>query len=62
MMRKPTKNRDISLMITRINTDGGQGSLVLEVRCNKSQEGEDFCESEQVQSIRSGFIPFLSGG
>ena len=62
MMRKPTKNSDISLMITRINTEGGQGSLVLEVRCNKSQEGEDFCDSERVQSIRSGFIPFLSGG
>jgi len=60
MMRKPRKNDDISIMLTRVNSRNRRdSSLVMEVRCNKTQEGEDLCQSETVRSIEKGFIPYL---
>jgi len=62
MMRKPRKNNDISIMLTRVNSRNGKdSSLVMEVRCNKTQEGEDLCLSEEVRSIEKGFTPYLEG-
>jgi len=61
MMRKPRQVDDISIMVTRINNQNGKdSSIVMEVRCNKSQEGEDFCNSETTRSIEKGFIAYLN--
>ncbi len=60
MMRKPKKDNDISIMVTRVNSrNGKESSLVLEVRCSKTQAGEDLCQSEIVRTIEKGFIPFI---
>jgi len=60
MMRKPKKEDDISVMITRVNSlNGKESSLVLEVRCSKTQAGEELCQSETARSIKKGFIPFI---
>ena len=60
MMGKPRKNDDISLMLTRVNTSSGEeSSIVLEVRCSKSNKGQEFCLSEKVSSIEKGFLPYL---
>ncbi len=60
MMRKPKKDDDISVMLTRVNVSNGKdSSLVLEVRCSKTQAGEDLCLSETVRTIEKGFIPFI---
>jgi len=40
MMRKPRKDKDISIMISRIDM-GSSVNLVMELRCNKTQAGED---------------------
>lgn len=62
MMRKPKKDEDISLMISRVNFQDGRASIILEVRCNKTQDGEALCQSSLVNSIEEGFVPFLTGG
>lgn len=60
MMRKPRKNDDISIVLTRVdNSYGDAASIVLEIRCNKSPKGEQFCASEEVNSVRSGFTSYL---
>jgi len=60
MMRKPRNNKDISLVMTRVNNSGGKtANLVLEVRCNKTQEGEALCKSEKVKAIEKGYKPYL---
>jgi len=60
MMRKPRKKTDISIMVTRVNNRNGKdSSIIMEVRCHKSQEGEDFCKTEIVKSLENGFISFL---
>ncbi|MCP3673545.1 MAG: hypothetical protein GY829_03610 [Gammaproteobacteria bacterium] len=60
MMRKPKKDHDISIMVTKVNSDNDKESrFVLEVRCNKTQAGEELCQSEIVDTIKKGFIPFI---
>jgi len=60
MMRKPRKNNDISILLTRVNSlNTNKSSIVFEVRCNKTQAGEELCTSEVVRSIQKGFIPFV---
>ena len=60
MMRKPRKDDDISVMLTRVKSlTGGESSLVFEVRCNKSRAGEELCDSDTVKSIESGFATFV---
>jgi hypothetical protein len=60
MMRKPRKPDDISIMVTRINNRNGKdSSVVMEVRCNKSTKGEDFCNSETISNIEKGFLTYL---
>ena len=60
MMRKPKRDDDISIMVTRVNSrNSNESSLVLEVRCSKTRAGEDLCQSETVRSIEKGFIPFI---
>lgn len=61
MMRKPRKDKDVSIMLTRVNNSNGtDSSIIFEIRCNKSQAGDDLCESETVRTIEKGFIPFLN--
>ncbi|MFT5451177.1 MAG: hypothetical protein ACI9N9_000661 [Enterobacterales bacterium] len=60
MMRKPRKPKDISIMVTRINNSNGKGSsLIMEVRCNKSPKGDDFCKSVAIDKIKEGFLTIL---
>ncbi len=60
MMRKPKNDQDISIMVTRvISHNGKESSFVLEVRCDKTQAGEELCQSETVDTIKKGFIPFI---
>ena len=61
MMRKPQKDDDLSLVMTRVNNSGGDSaSIVLEVRCAKTQAGEDFCESEQVTGVKNRFSSYFN--
>lgn len=61
MMRKPYEEDDISILLTRVNDRNTQNaSLVMEVRCQKSQRGEALCQSETVRSIKDGFIAYLN--
>jgi len=61
MMRKPRRNDDVSIILTRVESRNAKNSsIVLEIRCNKSQEGEDLCKSETVRSIEKGYIPYLN--
>ncbi|MCP4272300.1 MAG: hypothetical protein GY781_10090 [Gammaproteobacteria bacterium] len=58
MMRKPRKDNDISIMISKIDM-GPSVSLVMELHCNKTQAGEDLCNTTETQTIYDGYIPFL---
>jgi hypothetical protein len=63
MMRKPTKDDDVSVVITRVNNaSDSAASIVLEVRCNKTPAGDKFCQSKQVESIRDSFSDYLGAG
>ena len=62
MMRKPRKDSDISVMLTRVKSlKGNQESIILEIRCNQTQAGEERCKSEKVALIKKEFIPFIEG-
>ncbi len=58
MMRKPRRDNDLSIIISKIDF-GANVSLVMELRCNKTQAGEDLCNSTESQSIYDGYIPYL---
>ncbi len=60
MMRKPGKDTDISIMVSRVKSlDNKASSLVMEIRCNKTQAGEALCNSDQAHQIEQDFIPYL---
>ncbi|MCP4412806.1 MAG: hypothetical protein GY808_09605 [Gammaproteobacteria bacterium] len=58
MMRKPRKDNDISIVISKIDM-GPDVNLVMELRCNKTQAGEALCNEKQTQAIYNGYIPYL---
>lgn len=63
MMRKPRTDKDISLVLTRVNNNRNQSaSIVLEVRCNKTQGGEALCSSPDVIRVKEAFNGYLSAG
>ena len=63
MMRKPRQVEDISLVLTRVNTSQrGAASIVLEVRCFKSQSGDALCGSAEVQDVKDNFVSYLRAG
>ena len=60
MMRKPQKDDDISIVVTRVNNSRGTAaSIVLEVRCTKTLRGEQFCQSSEVRGIHENFKSYL---
>ena len=62
MMRKPRNDDDISLVLTRVNSKNGRSaSIVLEVRCNKTQGGEELCASDSVSRVKEAFSGYVSG-
>ena len=63
MMRKPRNDEDISLVLTRVNNKrNNSASIVLEVRCNRTEEGEKFCASPAVVNVKQAFSGYLSAG
>ena len=61
MMRKPREDEDVSIVLTRVNTNsrGTSASIVLEVRCNKSIKGEELCRSSKIKEIHENFAVYL---
>jgi len=60
MMRKPREAKDISIMMTKVvSRNNRDSSIVMEVRCSKTQKGEDLCASDTVRTIEKGFIPYV---
>lgn len=63
MMRKPQTDKDISIVMTRVNgSSGNSADIVMEVRCNKSIAGDNFCASTEIQSIKDSFNGYLASG
>jgi len=58
MMRKPRTDKDVSIMISKIDM-GNNTNLVMELRCNKTQAGEDLCNASETKTIYDGYIPFI---
>ncbi len=57
MMSKPPRvSDDVSITISRIARKNENDTLIfLDLQCKPSPEGKDFCASEKVSQIRSGF-------
>ena len=61
MMRKPQKDDDLSLVLTRVNNgNGDSASIVLEVRCAKTTAGEEFCDSAEVTGVKNRFSSYFN--
>lgn len=58
----PAKGANISLILSRINDTGGQGtSLFLDLQCDKSPSGRKMCQSPEVRAVIKGFRPTMTG-
>jgi hypothetical protein len=56
MSKPPREDDDVSITISRINREKQGDTLIfLDLQCKPSTEGKDFCVSEKVSQIRSGF-------
>jgi hypothetical protein len=56
----PRNVEDISMTVSHISIEGAE-KLFLDVQCQDSVRGRDFCDSAAVRSIVSGFRPYLQG-
>ena len=60
MTASPTKDKDISITVSRIREPDVPGArLFMDLQCKNSPGGKEFCESDEVNSIRAGFRPYL---
>jgi len=58
----PTREHDISLVLSRISGDkGGEDSLFLDLQCHDSLPGQEMCKSPEAKGIINGFRPALTG-
>lgn len=56
----PATEREISLILSRIEDKEGPGvSLFLDLRCQLTIKGKEFCRSKEAQAIIQGFRPAL---
>lgn len=56
----PAGEKDISLILSRINDKNGPGaSLFLDVQCENSPRGQEVCKGQQAQRIIEGFRPAI---
>lgn len=60
----PRRNDDLSLTVSRVAlNDGTEGERIfLDVQCRDTALGQEFCTSDKVEKIRSGFKPLLGSG
>ncbi len=59
----PKKDADISITLSRIAKDDGQGEhIFFDLQCKSSKGGDAFCESKEVKAIKSGFKGYVLGG
>jgi len=57
----PENGSEISLILSRINDEAGDGaSLFLDLQCESSPRGEKLCQSPKAMEIISGFHPALT--
>jgi hypothetical protein len=59
MRASPVKDDDLSLSVSKLSQIEGQMQIFLDVRCRMSSLGKELCSSNQVQSIRGEFSPFI---
>ncbi len=60
MTAAPGQDSDISITVSRITEQGEPGAkLFMDLQCKESPLGRDFCDTDQVDEIRSGFRAFL---
>ncbi|MCQ8102762.1 DUF4124 domain-containing protein [Methylomonas sp. SURF-2] len=58
MTAAPFNDDDLSLSVSRLNTDGVQ-QIFLDIRCKESNMGRELCGSEKAQAIRRGFAAYI---
>ncbi len=59
MHAAPTKDDDLSLSASKLDSNTGQQQIFLDIRCRPSTLGLDLCASGKVQALRQGFAPFI---
>lgn len=60
MTAAPLQDSDISITVSRIRNKEQPGArLFMDLQCKESPRGRDFCNTEAVDRIRSGFRVFL---
>lgn len=59
LTKDPATEKEISLSVSRMQTEAGQQKLFLDVRCYHSRLGAELCASKKAGDIRMAFKPFL---
>ena len=60
MTAAPLKPDDISITVSRIRIPDEPGArLFMDLQCKETPRGRDFCETDEVDDIRSGFRVYL---
>jgi hypothetical protein len=58
MTAAPTKDRDISITMSRVdNTESGRTVLFMDLFCKDTVIGKEHCQSDSVSAIRQAFSP-----
>jgi len=58
----PTTEKDISVILSRIDDKGGPGAtLFLDLQCKRALNGREVCKGKRAETIVEGFRPALVG-
>lgn len=60
--REPTTDNDLSLSISKIDTENKKKQLFLDIRCRQSSLGSELCAGQKVKDIRTSFRTFIESG
>lgn len=54
----PKDDKDLSLSFSRVPEKGEKEQIVIEVRCAKTEAGQDYCASAEAVGVRDGFVKY----
>lgn len=59
MTQEPSKDDDLSLSISKIDSEKRKPQIFLDIRCRHSSLGDELCSGQKVADIRSAFRSFI---
>lgn len=59
MSQEPYKDADLSLSVSKMDTDENKQQLFLDIRCRKSSLGDELCRGPKAKKVRKSFNSYI---